>query len=365
MAGERPVMITAGGTGGHVYPGLAVARELEARGIPVLWMGTRKGLEARVIPAAGIPMAWCAVSALRGKGVLTWLLAPFRLAYALAQAGLIVLRHRPRLVLGMGGFVSGPGGAMAALFGRPLVIHEQNAVAGLTNRILARLALRVLLGFPDSFAASRKTVYTGNPVRADIAAIEHPELRLAGRADQRLRVLVVGGSLGAQALNQALPEALARMDEPARPQVWHQTGPRNLEETRARYRQAGVEGRVDAYIEDMAEAYAWADVVVCRAGALTVAELAAVGVGAILVPFPFAVDDHQSANAHFLAHTGAAVLLPQASLTPERLADELAALAVDRERVMGMAMAARAQARPEAVRHVADLCEAVMRGEAA
>ncbi|HDP89527.1 MAG TPA: undecaprenyldiphospho-muramoylpentapeptide beta-N-acetylglucosaminyltransferase [Thioalkalivibrio sp.] len=365
MAGERPVMITAGGTGGHVYPGLAVARELQARGIPVMWMGTRRGLEARVIPEAGIPMAWCAVSALRGKGALTWLLAPFRLALALAQAGFIVLRHRPRLVLGMGGFVSGPGGAMAALLGRPLVIHEQNAVAGLTNRILARLAGRVLEGFPETFPATRKTVFTGNPVRADIAAIDHPELRLAGRAGQCLRVLVVGGSQGAQALNRVLPEALARMDEVTRPQVWHQTGPRNLEATREFYREAGVEGRVDAYIEDMAEAYAWADVVVCRSGALTVAELAAAGVGSILVPFPFAVDDHQTANAHFLAHEGAAILLPQSALTAQRLASELQALALERDRVMGMAMAARAQARPEAVKHVADVCVAMMKGGAA
>ena len=362
MSEPRPVMITAGGTGGHVYPGLALARELQARDFPVVWMGTHKGLEARVIPEAGIPMAWCSISGLRGKGALTWLLAPFRLGYALFQAARIIRRHRPRLVVGMGGFVSGPGGMMAALLGTPLVIHEQNAEAGLTNRILSRFARRVLEGFPNTFKETAKIVFTGNPVRRDIAAIDSPELRLANREGHALRVLVVGGSQGALALNQALPDALALMPEDQRPQVWHQTGPRFLDSTRKHYHEAGADGRVDAYIEDMAEAYAWADVVVCRAGALTIAELAAAGVGSILVPFPFAVDDHQTKNAHFLAREGAAVLMPQSRLTPETLAEELEALVADRSRVMRMAMAARAQAHPEAVRHVADICEAQMEG---
>jgi UDP-N-acetylglucosamine--N-acetylmuramyl-(pentapeptide) pyrophosphoryl-undecaprenol N-acetylglucosamine transferase len=365
MSDARPVMITAGGTGGHVYPGLALARELQARELPVVWMGTHKGLEARVIPEAGIPMAWCSISGLRGKGALAWLLAPFRLVRALWQAARIVRRHRPRLVVGMGGFVSGPGGLMAALMGTPLVIHEQNAEAGLTNRILSRFARRVLEGFPETFGQREKTIFTGNPVRADIAALDHPELRLANREAHALRVLVVGGSQGALALNQTLPEALAKIPGEQRPQVWHQTGPRFLEATRERYRESGVEGRVDAYIEDMAEAYAWADVVVCRAGALTIAELAAAGVGSILVPFPFAVDDHQTKNAHFLSRTGAAVLMPQSQLTAETLAEALQGLGADRARVMEMAMAARGQAHPEAVRHVADICEAVMKGDTA
>lgn len=365
MTEQRPVMITAGGTGGHVYPGLAVARELQARNLPVVWMGTRRGLEARVIPEAGIPMAWCSISGLRGKGALAWLLAPFRLTYALVQAAGIVRRHRPQLVIGMGGFVSGPGGLMAALLGTPLVIHEQNAEAGLTNRLLARVARRVLEGFPDTFPPKRDAVFTGNPVRSDIAGLDHPELRLAGREQESLRVLVVGGSQGALALNRALPEALALLGEDERPQVWHQTGPRHLEATREDYRELGVEGRVDAYIEDMAEAYAWADVVVCRAGALTIAELAAVGVASILVPFPFAVDDHQTKNAHFLAREGAAVLMPQSQLTPEALADTLRALGADRGRVMTMAVAARERAHPEAVKHVVDICESVMTGAAA
>ncbi|MFN3785580.1 MAG: undecaprenyldiphospho-muramoylpentapeptide beta-N-acetylglucosaminyltransferase, partial [Thiothrix sp.] len=303
---RRPIMITAGGTGGHVYPGLAVARALMAQGIPVVWMGTRKGLEARVIPAAGIEMAWLDVNALRGKGWQTLWLAPVNLLRALWQALQIMRKYQPAAVLGMGGFVAGPGGLVAALMGKPVVIHEQNAVAGLTNRLLAKVSRRVLEGFPGTFAPAPKVMATGNPVRLDIASLPAPLERLADRDDEPVHVLVVGGSLGAQALNQLVPQALARMDAANRPQVRHQAGLKNIEDARHQYQMAGVAAEVMAFIDDMAEAYAWADLVICRAGALTIAELAAAGVTAILVPFPYAVDDHQTANAKYLADNGAA-----------------------------------------------------------
>ncbi len=361
-AETRPVLITAGGTGGHVYPALAVARELQARQVPVVWMGTRRGLEARVVPGAGIPMAWLWVSGLRGKGLLAWLLAPLRVMIALSQALVIVLRYRPRAVLGMGGFVSGPGGLIAALLRRPLVIHEQNAVAGLTNRILSRFSRRVLEGFPGTFEDIADVVYTGNPVRADIAAIEAPETRLAGRSGP-LRLLVIGGSQGAQVLNETLPDVLKCLPEHRRPEVWHQAGSRNIESAERRYRLAQVKVRVAPFIEDMAEAYAWADLVLCRSGALTVAELAAAGVGSILVPFPFAVDDHQTRNGAFLADAGAAVLLPQSQLSPSRLTELLERLGNDRQCLLEMAVAARRLARVGATQQVADICLAVAGGD--
>jgi UDP-N-acetylglucosamine--N-acetylmuramyl-(pentapeptide) pyrophosphoryl-undecaprenol N-acetylglucosamine transferase len=361
MRAERPVLITAGGTGGHVYPALAVARGLIELGVPVLWLGTRRGLEARVVPAAGIRIAWVSVSGLRGKGVLRWITAPFRLSLALMQALAVVLRHRPRAVLGMGGFVAGPGGLAAWLLRRPLVIHEQNAVPGLTNRLLSRLASRVLEGFPGTFPAARRAICTGNPVRAEISRLSEPMSRLQGRSGP-LRLLVLGGSQGAQALNAILPETLNCMDPVERPEVWHQAGPRNIDSARRAYRRAELEARVEAYIEDMAEAYAWADVVLCRSGALTVAELAAAGVASLLVPFPHAVDDHQSANARFLAEAGAAVLLPQDGLTPTRLATQLAKLRQEPSRVLEMAVAARALACPEATADVVRCCLEVANG---
>lgn len=355
MASKRPVLITAGGTGGHVYPGLAVARELIARDVPVVWMGTRQGMEARVIPPAGIEMAWLSVSGLRGKGLLRWVLAPARLSLALVQAGYLLLRHRPCAVLGMGGFVAGPGGLMAVVLRTPLLIHEQNAVAGLTNRILARLSTVVMEGFPGTFDAVRGAVATGNPVRADIAAIEAPETRLSARSGA-LRVLVVGGSQGALALNQILPEALALMDEASRPTLWHQVGADHEPSTRAQYERLGVSARIDRFIDDMAEAYAWADFVVCRAGALTIAELCAAGVGALLVPYPHAVDDHQTRNADFMVQAGAALRVAQQALSAQGLADTLQAMSEKREQVLHMACAARALARVDATAQVADHC---------
>lgn len=355
---QRPIMITAGGTGGHVYPGLAVARALIAQGIPVVWMGTRKGLEARVIPEAGIEMAWLDVSALRGKGLRALLLAPVNLVRALWQALQIVRKHQPAAVLGMGGFVAGPGGLMAALLGKPVVIHEQNAVAGLTNKLLSRVSRRVLEGFPGTFAASQKVMATGNPVRLDIASLPAPLERLVDRDDEPVHVLVVGGSLGAQALNQMVPQALAQLDAVIRPMVRHQAGVKNIDDARRQYAAAGVNADVMPFIEDMAEAYAWADLVICRAGALTIAELAAAGVAAVLVPYPHAVDDHQTANGNYLAENGAALLIQQRDLTPEKLAGVLKDLCTDRARLRQMSIASRTLAKPHATAQVAAICAA-------
>lgn len=349
------VLIMAGGTGGHVFPALAVADELRRAGQPVLWLGTHEGLEAKVVPAAGLPVAWVKVRGLRGKGVMRLLGAPFMLAGALWQAGRVLLRARPRAVLGMGGFVTGPGGFMAWLLRRPLLIHEQNSIAGLTNRLLAPLAARVLVAFPDALPAGVHPVHTGNPVRGAITEVMPPRERFAARSG-RSRLLVLGGSLGAQALNETLPQALAQLPAEQRPEVRHQSGVKHIDAARAAYARAGVEAQIDAFVEDMAAAYAWADLVVCRAGALTIAELTAVGVGAILVPFPFAVDDHQTGNARYLVEAGAALLIPQSELNADALAALLRDLFADRARLLSMAEAARALARPDAARTVAQHC---------
>lgn len=349
------ILIMAGGTGGHVFPALAVAEELRSAGHPVVWLGTQAGLEARVVPAAGLPMAWVRVRGLRGKGLLRVLTAPFMLAGALLQAGSVLHRLRPRAVLGMGGFVTGPGGFMAWLLRRPLLIHEQNSVAGLTNRLLAPLATRVMEAFPGSLPVRLQPLHTGNPVRGAIIRVAPPAERFAGR-EGPMRLLVLGGSLGAQALNDSLPQALARIDTARRPRVRHQTGTRNLDAAREAYARAGVEAEIVPFIEDMAEAYAWADLVVCRAGALTIAELTAVGVAAILVPYPHAVDDHQTGNARYLVEAGAALLIPQPELEAAALAEVIEDFARDPERRLRMAAAARDLARPEAARVVAQEC---------
>jgi UDP-N-acetylglucosamine--N-acetylmuramyl-(pentapeptide) pyrophosphoryl-undecaprenol N-acetylglucosamine transferase len=366
-ARSRPVMIMAGGTGGHVYPALAVARQLRDWGHEVVWMGTRKGLEARVVPAAGIPIVWLSVSGLRGKGVLALLLAPLQLTRALAQALKIMRHHRPRAVLGMGGFAAGPGALIALMLRKPLIIHEQNALAGFTNRWLAPFATRVLTGFPRALRR-RDAIFIGNPVRREIAALPEPEQRLAGR-DGRLRLLVLGGSLGARTLNEVVPEALKGMAPEQRPEVWHQTGRDLIDQALERYRRARVQARVEPYIEDMAAAYGWCDLVVCRAGALTIAELAAAGVGAILVPYPYAVDDHQSVNARFLTDVGAACVVRNEELDAPKLAALLGqfatAGAVDRARLLTMAQAARRQARVDATEQVARICLEAASGDSA
>ncbi|MFU8896807.1 MAG: undecaprenyldiphospho-muramoylpentapeptide beta-N-acetylglucosaminyltransferase [Gammaproteobacteria bacterium] len=342
------VLIMAGGTGGHVFPALAVAEALRARGIDVVWMGTRLGLEARVVPAAGIPMEWIKVAGLRGKGLRTRLAAPLNVALAIVQALRIMLRVRPAVVLGMGGYAAGPGGVAAWLTRRPLVIHEQNAVAGTTNRILAGLARRVLAAFPGAFPDGVSTTVVGNPVRPAIAALPPPSEALAQHGG-RARLLVVGGSQGALALNEAVPEALARLPEPLRPEVRHQAGHTTLDNARAAYQRVGVKAEIFEFIDDMAEAYGWADLAICRAGALTVSELAAAGLPSVLVPLPTAVDDHQTLNGGYLVAAGGAVLVPERQLAPVRLARVLAGLLGDRSRLLDMARRARAAARPEAL----------------
>lgn len=342
------LLIMAGGTGGHIFPGLAVAEEARAAGWEVVWMGARGGMEERLVPRHGIPAAWIRARAARGKGLLQKLLLPANLLYSFWESARQIRRIRPDVVLGLGGYVAFPGGMMASLLGRPLALHEQNAIAGLANRVLAGVSDKVMVAFPQ---ALRNAEWTGNPVRREIAAIAPPAERFAVRAGP-LRLLVVGGSLGAQALNEAVPRALALLED--RPSVVHQSGEKHLEALRAHYAAAGVQGELVAFIEDMARRYAEADLVICRAGAVTVAELSAGGMASILVPFPHAVDDHQTANARFLAERGAAILLPQTELTPQRLAQLIAGL--DREALLGMADKARGLGKPEAARTVALRC---------
>ncbi len=357
---NRTLMVMAGGTGGHVYPALAVADALRARGWEVFWLGTRAGLEARVVPAAGIDMVWVSMGGVRGKGMLKKLLLPLTLLVAFWQSLRAILQRRPDVVLGMGGYTAFPGGMMASLLNRPLVIHEQNSVGGLTNRVLACVADRVLTAFPRVFTHPNDrpipcrrvaTEWVGNPVRTDIATAS--PMAHSGP----LRLLVVGGSLGAQALNERIPQALALLPADKRPQVVHQSGRQHLDVLRANYAAAGVEAEVRDYIEDMAAAYRDCDFAICRAGAMTVAELACAGVPAVLVPFPFAVDDHQTGNAEFLADAGAAWLIQQKDLT----ADALAALigGLDRATLAAMSDKARALAKPDATARVADICEAL------
>jgi UDP-N-acetylglucosamine--N-acetylmuramyl-(pentapeptide) pyrophosphoryl-undecaprenol N-acetylglucosamine transferase len=353
MMAVRPVLIMAGGTGGHVFPALAVADELRSRGVPIVWLGTQNGIEARVVRQAGYQIEWLSITGLRGKNTATLLLAPFRLIMACAQAFRVLWLRKPSVVLGMGGFTAGPGGLMAWLMRRPLLIHEQNAIAGLTNRILAHLASEVLEAFPRTF--KRKTTTVGNPVRREINQLSDPQQRL-GSHTGALRILVIGGSLGAVRLNEVVPEAVAEIETGARPEILHQTGRANLDTTRAVYQRYGVEARIEAFIDDMADAYGWADLVICRAGAMTVFELAAAGVGSILVPYPHAVDDHQTANAEYLAGRGAALVRQQDELSAEWLADTISRLTRQRDTLVNMAMAARNLAKPEAANEVADRC---------
>jgi UDP-N-acetylglucosamine--N-acetylmuramyl-(pentapeptide) pyrophosphoryl-undecaprenol N-acetylglucosamine transferase len=349
-------MIMAGGTGGHIFPALSVAEQVRAAGWNVVWLGSRAGMEARLVPPRGYAMAWIRFSGLRGKGVVRMALLPLNLLIAFWQSARALFVHRPDVVLGMGGYVAFPGGMMASLFNRPLVIHEQNSVAGLANRVLGHVADKVLAGFPDAFGRRSKAQWTGNPVRADIAAIAPPAERFAQRHG-RLSVLVLGGSQGAQALNDLVPQALALMTGVAVPEVIHQAGAAHLEAVRRNYANARVAATVLAFIDDMAHRYAAADLMICRAGASTIAELAAAGVPAVLVPFPQAVDDHQTHNARFLADRGAAVLVAQHELTAQGLAKLLGTLT--REKLLAMAQAAHAAGKPEATREVAAVCMAM------
>jgi UDP-N-acetylglucosamine--N-acetylmuramyl-(pentapeptide) pyrophosphoryl-undecaprenol N-acetylglucosamine transferase len=356
-----PVLIMAGGTGGHVFPALAVANVLRNRGVGVVWLGVPASMESRLVPANGFPIEWVRVKGLRGKGLAAWVLAPLRIAAAVLQTLRVLRRVRPRAVLGAGGYVSGPGGIAAWLLRIPLLIHEQNAVAGLTNRWLARIAAQVLEAFPGSFSASVHARTIGNPVRADIAAIPEPQVRFAGR-EPRARLLVFGGSQGAQRLNAVVPEALSRLERARRPQVRHQAGERGLEAARAAYHALAVEAEVLPFIEDMAAAYAWADLALCRAGAMTIAELQAAGLGALLVPLPAATDDHQTKNAEAMVRIGAGRVLQERDLTPDTLSSSLAELTAERARMLEMAQAARAARNIDAAAQLAELCIAAGRG---
>ena len=354
MSRSPGIVIMAGGTGGHVFPALAVADVLRSRGHLVTWIGTRQGLEARVVPAAGIPMEWIDVGGVRGKGAGALLKTPFMLSRALLQALSVFRRLKPAAALGMGGFASGPGGVAARLAGCPLVVHEQNAVPGITNRILSRLSRHVLEGFPGSFPAGRHARYVGNPVRSAIAALSPPEERFAKRSGAA-RLLVIGGSQGARVLNQNVPAAVGLLRRGS-VEVLHQTGVKDAEAVTTLYREQGIEARVTPFIDDMATAYAWADLALCRSGALTLAELSAAGLGALLVPFAAAVDDHQTVNARFLVEQGAALLMVEAAATPPAIGEALQELLQDRSRPLAMAKNARALARGAAAETVADIC---------
>jgi UDP-N-acetylglucosamine--N-acetylmuramyl-(pentapeptide) pyrophosphoryl-undecaprenol N-acetylglucosamine transferase len=349
------VMITTGGTGGHIFPGLAVAAKLIARGLSVFWLGTRGGLEAKLVPEHGVEFEGLSFRGVRGKGLRTLVLGPYALLAACIDSVSIMRRRRPSVVLGFGGFASFPGALMGVATGRPLVLHDANAVAGLATRILAYGADRILLGFPNALAGRhvKKTRWVGNPLRDSIAHLPGPDERFAQRSGS-LRLLVVGGSLGARALNERVPAALARIDATARPQVVHQSGVQHLEALRAAYQEAGVDAECVAFIDDMAARYAWADLVVCRGGAITIAELAAVGLGAIVVPLPGAIADEQTANADFLVSVGAGYRIAQRELTPERLATLLES--TTRAQALAMANAARNVGRRDAADRVADVC---------
>ena len=349
------ILIMAGGTGGHVYPALAVADYLRQQGIKLQWLGTRLGLEYEVVPENNIELLTIDVKGLRGKGLGRWLFSPFVIAVALLQALRIMVDCKPAAVLGMGGFVSGPGGVAAWLLRRPLYIHEQNAVAGLTNRLLAPFARKIMQGFPGTFRGA-KVITTGNPVRSDIlqlATRPRPARNDAGA----MHLLVLGGSLGAKALNEIVPRALQLLPRDLTINVWHQTGKSHIDSAREDYTETVVgESRVVPYIDDMAEAYAWADLVLCRAGALTISELCIAGIASILVPYPHAVDDHQTVNARFLSDDGGAVLVPQSELTAPMLAGFLQDLYRERTRLADMGEKAKAKGRPAATRDVGDTC---------
>lgn len=356
MKASAPVLIMAGGTGGHIFPGLAVADALRICEVPVLWLGAAGGMEVQLVAAHGISLECVPVSGLRGKGLRARLGAPFMLMRALLASLRVLRAHQPRSVLSLGGYVAGPGGIAAWLTRKPLLVHEQNRVPGFTNRVLARIARRVLAGFPDAFPGSVHAEWTGNPVRAAIAALPPPAQRFAAREGETATLLVLGGSLGARTLNLRLPDALSLIPQAQRPHVLHQCGAAHVEATRAAYARAQVEAHVEPFISDMAQAYADADLAICRAGALTLAELSAAGLGAILVPFPYAVDDHQTRNAQGFVQAGAAELVQERDFDASKFAHQLQILLGDRERLLAMSQAARKLAKPDAAATIAQRC---------
>jgi UDP-N-acetylglucosamine--N-acetylmuramyl-(pentapeptide) pyrophosphoryl-undecaprenol N-acetylglucosamine transferase len=353
---DKNILIMAGGTGGHIYPALAVADHLKENGFNLFWLGTDKGLEKNVVPEHGYPLLKINVAGVRGKGIVRLLITPIMLLVALIQALMIMIKIRPVAVLGMGGFASGPGGIAAWLMRIPLLIHEQNAIAGLTNRLLAPFAVSVMAAFPDAFKESEKMIVTGNPVRIDITNLPVPEKRSISHDTKAVKVLVLGGSLGAKALNDVIPQTLSALSDDYQVEVKHQCGERHYSITNAAYDNSNIEAEVTAFIHDMATAYAWADIVICRAGALTIAELAACGIGSILIPFPYAVDDHQTANANYLSSEGASILIQETQFNVEKLKEVLLQLLHAPEQLLQMAIKARSLAKPQATTLVANLC---------
>ncbi len=356
----KRVLIMAGGTGGHIFPGLAVAGVLKSHGIDVRWLGAQGGMECERVPQHGIEIDQLHIAGVRGKGLFSWLSLPFRLARAVLEARASLVKSQPDCAVSFGGYVAGPGGIAAWLRGVPLVVHEQNRVPGLTNKVLARFAKTILQAFPGTFPERTGAISCGNPVRESVTGLTDPDARFFQRRNQ-LRLLITGGSQGARSLNETVPEALALMPADLRPLVCHQAGKGNTQATRKAYQSAGIDAAVHEFIEDIASAYEWADLVICRAGALTISELAAAGLGAILIPFPHAVDDHQTRNAAFLEEAGAAQIIAESSLSPQLLASRLESLLSDRAVPLEMARKARALAVNDAAEQVVMACEAWMK----
>ena len=348
---EKVALVMAGGTGGHIFPGLAVAHALREQGWRVHWLGAPGSMEERLVPPQGFPLETIDFAGVRGKGLLTLALLPLRLLKAFAQALSVVRRVKPDVVIGLGGYISFPGGMMAVLAGKPLILHEQNSVAGMANKLLASVADKVFAAFPNALP---KAQWVGNPLRQAFLQQPEPAERFAGRSGP-LKVLVVGGSLGAKALNDIVPQAVALLPAEARPQVVHQSGAKQIDALRANYAAAGVQAELTPFIEDTAQAFADADLVICRAGASTVTELAAVGVAAIYVPFPHAVDDHQTTNAHFMVDAGGGWLMPQPALNAQKLAEMLQNM--QRSTLLNVALKAKTMQKIHATREVVAACE--------
>ena len=353
---DKNILIMAGGTGGHIYPALAVADSLKEKGFQLFWLGSEKGMETRVVPEHGYPLLKINVSGVRGNGLLRLLFTPFMLMFALCQALMIMIKVRPVVVLGMGGFASGPGGVAAWLMRIPLLIHEQNAIAGLTNKLLAPFAVSVMAAFPGAFKESKKVTITGNPVRENIININTPEQRYEKRDANILKILVLGGSLGARKLNEVIPQAISSLGNEVQYEIKHQCGERHVSDTQQAYKKHNVDVEVLPFIKDMAAVYSWADIVICRAGALTIAELAATGIASVLIPFPYAVDDHQTSNANYLAKEDAAVLIQETQLNSEKIKELLIKWYQAPEQLLQMAIKARSLAKPAATVDVARHC---------
>ena len=350
MTKSLHLMVMAGGTGGHVFPALAVAKELQKQGVRITWLGTRRGLEARVIPENGIDIEWVTVEGLRGKGALSLLLAPFELLRAMWQSGVAIRRVKPDCILGMGGFVAGPGGLVGRLMGRPLVVHEQNAVAGLTNQALAKIANRVLTGFPSVEGLPAHATWLGNPVRKTIAT-----KAAISTEDSHINVLIIGGSQGAHSFNQKLPQVFADLGADNL-NIWHQSGRGRSSDVVDNFAQVNIVAKVSEFIDDMASAFEWADVLVCRAGAMTIAECCAAAKPALLIPYPFSAGDHQIKNAQVMVDVGAGLMVMNDEITTEKMQGALTDILVSKKKLIEMGEKAHSLHKPDALKKVVDVC---------